>query len=112
MKKGLLTLSIVAAAVLTGVAWGQRPDRDAPAASSEQVFDPAGLRRFTEGAMYLGRHETGLYPGGKNEIPEAHRKAGQPIAAKIRPLDVHGVADGVKNGSEPFIAVFLPPLRP
>ena len=93
MKKGLLTLSIVAAAVLTGVAWGQRPERDAPAASAKQAFDPAELRRFTEAAMYLGRHETGLYPGGKNEIPEAHRKAGQQIAAKIRPLGAEGVAD-------------------
>lgn len=56
-------------------------------------FDPGTLRPFTDGVPYLGSYETGLYPGGTNEIPEAHRKAGERIAATIRPLDAEGGPD-------------------
>jgi len=56
-------------------------------------FDPASLKPFTAGEAYLGKYETGLYPGGKNEIPEAHRKAGLRVAAAIRPLNPGGVPD-------------------
>jgi hypothetical protein len=60
-------------------------DRDAP--------DVSGLPPFDAGGLYLGRHEMGLYPGGKAEIPEAHRKAGERIASAIRPLDAAGNPD-------------------
>jgi hypothetical protein len=53
-------------------------------------FDPSTLKPFTAGAPYLEKYETGLYPGGKNVIPEAHRKAGERLAAALRPLDVDG----------------------
>jgi hypothetical protein len=58
--------------------------QDAPA------FDPSTLRPFTERATFMGTYETGLYPGGKNDMPAAHRKAGERVAATIRPLDVDG----------------------
>ncbi len=93
MQKSRVILSIIGVAVLTGIVWGQAPSRDGRETPSQQVFDPASLRPFTEGASYLGRHETGLYPGRKNEIPESHRKAGQQVAAKIRPLNMDGLAD-------------------
>ncbi len=56
-------------------------------------FDPATLKRFTDGAPYLNKYETGLYPGAKNEMPEAHRKAGERVATAIRPLDTEGKPD-------------------
>jgi hypothetical protein len=60
-----------------------------------QDFDPSGLKPFTDGAPYLGKFETGLYPGGKNAVPDAHRKAGERLAATIQPLDAEGrSADG------------------
>jgi hypothetical protein len=59
--------------------------------------DITGLRPFTEGGQYLEKYEMGLYPDRKNEIPEAHQKAGQRIAATIKPLDIDGKADE-KNG--------------
>ena len=60
-----------------------------------QDFDPSGLKPFTDGAPYLGKFETGLYPGGKNVGPDAHRKAGERLAATIQPLDAEGrSADG------------------
>jgi len=58
---------------------------------------PAIPPKFTDGVPYLGTHETGLYPGGKNEIPEAHRKAGERIAASIRPLDADGKPDDARG---------------
>lgn len=57
------------------------------------TFDPATLPRFTEGKKYRDEFETGLYPGGKNEMPQAHRQTGERIAATIRPLDVDGAVD-------------------
>ncbi len=62
-------------------------------ADAESKFDPSTLKPFTAGEPYLGKHQTGLYPGGKNDMPEAHRKAGQAVAATIRPLDAAGKVD-------------------
>src|SRR5437870_505810 len=56
-------------------------------------FDPATLKRFTAGVPYREKYETGLYPGGTNEMPAAHRRAGERIAATIRPLDTSGKPD-------------------
>jgi hypothetical protein len=58
--------------------------------AQDPSFDPATLKPFTDAAPYLESHETGLYPGGKNTIPEAHRKAGERLAATLRPLDLDG----------------------
>lgn len=55
--------------------------------------DTADLKPFTSGEPYLGKFETGLYPGGKNALPDAHRKAGERMAAMIRPLDANGLPD-------------------
>jgi hypothetical protein len=62
-------------------------------AEDKQAFDPASLRPFTEGAAYLGKHPTGLYPKQSNEIPKAHQQAGVRVAAGIRPLDAEGKPD-------------------
>ncbi len=56
-------------------------------------FDPSALTPLAQGGRYLDRYEMGLYPGGKNEMPESHRKAGVRIAATIRPLDADGRPD-------------------
>lgn len=66
-------------------------------ADAGHVFDPSTLRPFTDGGLYLGRYETGLYPGGKNEMPAAHRRAGERIARSIRPLDADGRPDDQKG---------------
>jgi hypothetical protein len=60
-------------------------------------FDPSTLVPFTAGVPYLGEYETGLYPGGQNEIPAAHREAGERIAASIRPLDTGGNPDDAEG---------------
>lgn len=59
---------------------------------STWVFDPATLQPFTTIQTYEGQ-QTGLYPDGQNLIPEAHRKAGEKIAATIQPLDENGKPD-------------------
>ena len=48
------------------------------AAGGAGEFDPMTLKPFTDGLPYLGEYETGLYPGGRNEMPVAHRQAGRP----------------------------------
>lgn len=55
--------------------------------------DPLRLKPFTAGVPYLGKYETGLYPGARNEIPASHRAAGGRVAVSIRPLDVEGRPD-------------------
>jgi hypothetical protein len=53
--------------------------------------DTSGLKPLTEmaGAEYKGQLG-GLYPGGKNQRPAAHEKAGRALARKVRPLDAEG----------------------
>jgi hypothetical protein len=67
--------------------------RSTRGAEQGEGFDPTTLRRFTDGVPYQGQYETGLYPGGTNVIPAAHRRAGERIAATIRPLDTDGRPD-------------------
>jgi len=90
-------LAVLGSCLWTGVAAGQPPRREGGASMEPWIFDPATLQPFTEGKKYRDEFETGLYPGGKNEMPQAHRQAGQRIAATIRPLDVDGAADE-RNG--------------
>jgi hypothetical protein len=60
-------------------------------------FDLSSLKLFTDGSPYLEKYETGLYPGGKNIIPEEHRKEGEKIATSIVPRDANGKVDA-QNG--------------
>lgn len=55
--------------------------------------DPFTLKPFTAGDPFLGQYETGLYPGGKNEMPPAHRRVGERLASTIRPLAADGTPD-------------------
>ena len=70
---------------------------NAPAAEpqiAEPIMqNPLKLKLFTAGEVYLGKYETGLYPGGTNEMPREHRLAGEKIASTIVPLDVNGKPD-------------------
>lgn len=59
-------------------------------AQESPTFDPASLRPFSQGGFYLGKYEMGLYPQGKNEIPDSHLQAGLQVAKAIQPLDVEG----------------------
>jgi Cu/Ag efflux protein CusF len=68
---------------LPGAAAPQRPKID--------KVDTSKLKPLTE----LGKEEYqgfpgGLYPGGKNERPADHEKAGVALAAKVQPLDADG----------------------
>ena len=72
-------------------------------AHAEEPFNPASLKKFTDGAPYLEKFETGLYPGGKNEIPEAHRKSGERMAASITPLN----SDGKPNPDGKIVALVM-----
>ena len=87
----------IAMAILAAAPWTVFLAPDAYGAEdpqgSREAPDVSGLPRFPEGGLYLGRHEMGLYPGGKAEVPEAHRKAGERIAATIQPLDAAGKPD-------------------
>ena len=86
----LRLLRVLVAASVPASALAQAPN---PGSDGATGFDPTAMQPFTRGTLYLGKHETGLYPGGKNELPLAHRQAGERIAASIRPLDRIGPPD-------------------
>ncbi len=71
----------------------QQKRSDKPRPPKGYDFDHKTLAPLTKVGLYLGKYEMGLYPGGKNEMPEAHRKAGERLAASIRPLDTSGKPD-------------------
>jgi hypothetical protein len=87
----------VPALLLAIVCHAQQPPQPPRTMEVKSDFDPATLVPFTKGVPYLGKYETGLYPGAKNEMPFAHRRAGERIAATIRPLDTDGKPDD-RNG--------------
>jgi len=58
-----------------------------------EAFDPSTLTPFVAGGRYRDQYETGRYPGGQREMPAAHRRAGERIAALIRPLGTEGQPD-------------------
>jgi hypothetical protein len=81
-----MALDLFMGSWMCATATGQSP-------TGEGTFDPRTLPPFTDGSPYLGRYETGLYPGGSNEMPPAHRAAGEQIATMIRPLASDGQPD-------------------
>lgn len=92
MNTKSVRLTILGAILLAAVAHGQPPKRGAEPPRG-WTFDPSTLPRFTDGKLYLERHETGLYPNRRNEMPEGHRQAGERLAATIRPRDDAGAVD-------------------
>ena len=76
-----------------------RLGRHAAGPAKEGGKPSVGLKPLTEMTAddrYKGE-DGGLYGGGKNEPPEAHRKAAERETAKIRPVDADGkpAPDGV-----------------
>lgn len=68
----------------------------APAEVGAQRPPIGDLRPLTEPGFYVvesGRYPRGLYPAGRNEMPAAHRQAGQRIAGTIVPLNALGRPD-------------------
>jgi hypothetical protein len=56
--------------------------------------DTSRLKALTElGKNKYHGYEGGLYPGGKNERPARHEKAGVALCRKVRPLDADGKPD-------------------
>jgi hypothetical protein len=72
--------------VLRGLKLGVEPQRLPPEKVDTSKFKPLPLL----GAGKYKGFEGGLYPGGKNERPAAHEKAGLALAGKVRPLDADG----------------------
>jgi hypothetical protein len=62
--------------------------------SAVPSFDSSKLRPLTDltAEKYQG-HDRGLYPGGSNDRPPAHEKAGLELSRKVRPLNTAGQPD-------------------
>ena len=88
MLRRLFVVVTVVLAVAFGLQYCHGQD-----ANAAPAFDPSTLKPFTDGGLYLGKYEMGLYPKGKNEMPEAHRQAGERIAATVKPLGSDGKPD-------------------
>lgn len=75
--------------VLVGLKAGGEPPQPAPPA-----FDASKLRPLNDltAEKYQG-HDRGLYPGGTNDRPAAHEKAGLELARRVRPLNAAGQPD-------------------
>jgi hypothetical protein len=85
--------------VLIGMKLGGAPNQQPP-----PKVDLSGIKPLIE----LGKGEYqgfsgGLYPGGKNERPYDHEKAGLALAGKVRPLDEDGNPD--KDGKIVLLSV-------
>jgi len=91
MKTVLIIL--LSAIILCLFATATNAMADQPQVDEPNMQDPLKLKLFTAGEVYLGKYETGLYPGGTNQIPQTHRLAGEKIAATIVPLDANGTPD-------------------
>lgn len=68
--------------------------RGEPPRPASPTFDASKLRPLTDltAEKYQG-HDRGLYPGGTNDRPAAHEKAGVELARKVRPLNAAGEPD-------------------
>jgi len=55
------------------------------------------------GTDFFMGYQGGLYPGGLNTMPPAHRSAGNSIAKKVKPLNEAGLVD-YENGKVVFVA--------
>jgi hypothetical protein len=96
----------------------------APSTASDCTRTSTGLDPLTSlgSGLYLGRFSGGLYPGGSNEMPAAHREEGLRRARSIEPLGADGLPDpdgevvllsvGMCNTSLEFCGASLPPCSP
>lgn len=98
----LVVSSLLLGAIALSTSAGEGSNKPDPAAATG--LD--ALKPLTEPGFYEkdGRkYERGLYPGGKNEMPEPHRKAGEKIARTIVPLSRDGLSD--KDGEIVVVAM-------
>jgi hypothetical protein len=88
-------------AVLVGLKFvGKGPPFKGPL----RKVDTSGLKPLTElGAETYQGHKGGLYPGGKNERPSAHERAGLALARQVRPLAAGG--EPASNGKIVLLSV-------
>jgi lysophospholipase L1-like esterase len=118
-----LFVALVLLPALAGAAdEGKKPDRPKKARAgrgpSPPAIDRAALAKLKPlpelGAGKYKGYQGGLYPGGKNERPADHEKAGLALARKMRPLDREGKPDprgkvvllsiGMSNTTQEFSA--------
>jgi hypothetical protein len=67
-----------------------KPKPPSPDSRSAAKVDTSGLVPLTELSGAYKGEDGGLYGGGSNEMPEAHRAAYAKESQKIRPLDAEG----------------------
>jgi hypothetical protein len=75
-----------------------------PPQPAPRTFDASKLRPLNDlkAEKYQG-HERGLYPGGTNDRPAAHDKAGLELARRVHPLNAAGQPDA--NGKVVLLSV-------
>jgi hypothetical protein len=100
-------LALIGAAMLDGPIAAQETKAAAKTAMPEPLPPPrdsTGLVPLTElGTEQYKGEDGGLYGGGSNEPPPAHRAAAQAALAQIRPLDADGKP--TEDGKIAFISV-------
>ncbi len=100
----------------------QKAQPVAPTAQGESFscafgVDPSSFSPFPDGNLYIAEtdksqtpYETYLYPNQSNEMPAAHRRKGEEIAATILPLDKDGNVD-LKKGKILIVAEGMSNMR-
>src|SRR5687768_16798625 len=95
LNAGMMALALFVASLAVG-AEGGKPADDKSAANLKDVLP------LTEAGTYEKdgkKFERGLYPDGKNEIPQAHLDAGVLIAKTIAPIDGEIVASSIGHSN-------------
>jgi len=98
---GLVVCGVLSVAVLLGTIGG------AEEIKKEREYPKLDLHPLTAPGFYEKdgkKFERSLYPGGKNEMPDDHRRAGEELAKSLVPLNEKGEPDP-KNGQIVALAV-------
>ena len=105
-RQGRKVIAVACGLLALGVSIGSISRGEDPIDRNQRKEQPStGLKPLTEmtaSDRYKGE-DGGLYGGGRNEPPRAHRLAAQRALAKIRPLDERGKPS--KAGKIVFISL-------